>query len=171
MTVPTNHTCSQCPEIVQEKNKVSGCPVGHSCRLPSHLNDPGSTHTLELDSCSPKPQSLICAGSAFSQWYLLNALRFAAVSAFSFYSADQLGVQAVQASRSEVYLDKLFLESPSVFRLQIRGPGPLFFYLHGLQWQKHCSAFLTPIHILSRFCLQLLDTWEESSSDFASFIS
>lgn len=55
--------------IVQEKNKISGCPLSHSCQVPSHLDDPVSTRTLELDPCSPNPQSLISAGSGFSQWY------------------------------------------------------------------------------------------------------
>lgn len=67
VTVPTMPTSSQPALIVQENNKSLGCPRGHSCQMPSHIKDPESTHTLELGSCSPNFQSLICVGSGFSQ--------------------------------------------------------------------------------------------------------
>lgn len=113
------HTSSQCRCDCVGREQDLGMSTGLQL-VPSHLNHPVSTS--ELDSCSPNPQCRICVDSGFSHWYLLNALRFAALCTFSFYSVDLLGIQA---SRRKVYLDKLFLESSSVFRLHIRGSGPL----------------------------------------------
>lgn len=86
VTVPTMHATSQCHCNCAGKEQELGTST--EPQLPSHQNDPVSTCTLELDPCSPNPQPRICAHSGFSQWYLLNALRFAGLCAFSFYSVD-----------------------------------------------------------------------------------